>query len=595
MSLWNTFKGYVSAFEQSIDAQFAQKEGLVEENNVHYEDISDTEPIEEQTENEKEKGNEADDTMNEEEKKKKFVEKIKEIESELEIQNQEFERLQKTKDSIGTTGESLLREFDERQTKQLKKFQLMKELETQLTKEIAEHSGVMSDLDNAQSENSSLQQQISELQNHLSLLNNQYKQIMTQDSEASASISKLSIAIEDSKLGIKTKTQELLETKQNAELISKQMQEELKELDGLTKTSAELESQLTIANNAKNSFIENESQLTARLTDLKKQLEIATVTRQQQINDDQRQTTEAMRNFSQTLIQQKEAELEELKIKRQRIAEEISHQQEQNEQEIKDLSKLISDSEIEFKELQNKLKDAKNSLPRMVEPFQMQIDSLKSIYETNQEIEQNVQKRLTQNLAEVEAKFEAVKIKCQTLKEKLDELSRERVSIKSESNRISKQCQEHLKLIEDNVEHIEIQKKLNLEYESQVHSCQANLRSLQSRLEQMNMRIKSIEMTYAMQLKEMTTKLDQLNLKIQKNDATPHNLLLLHELTQECNEIDIEFDSKIQQISKQAGIQHVFDQTVGLIAEKQELIDQLQKLMDKERASFKEKIAKLMK
>ena len=623
---FQALKTYVNDFEKSIDADFANRTKDINKENEknQNESIETTKNEDDKIENKENDKNEKeeitiidndnndfnndnndfdndnnnfdndnnDNGLSDEEKANILKSKIEKIETELEEQNKLFEEHQKILEALGPNSNLLNLEFERRSASISNQINEMKKMEDSLNKEISEFlSDSHNDLNNLQANYSNVKKNLEEAQNKYNGIINDSKALLDEDQQLTIDIDKTIDMINKSKQNISNIKLEISKTANEKEILSSRIKKDQDIITKLCAENSEAENELQKANSKRQEYVEKINQNRERVTNLKQKIQDAYFESEKNIQEQRRMKAQSMKNYTSSLLETMEREKNELITQLQNNSNNQIQQEEKNDNEIRDIKNMISDAEIESISLNQKFNDTKISIPKLVEPIEMQIDSFKSSYNANELIEKSVIDRLMKSLAEIEAKKESVDSSYHFLRAEFNKLIQEKASLNSESS--SAKSQELNKSIEVVTKEIEELRNILFDSKSKVHSLQADISIKNSKLQQISGQIKNLEVNYNNQINTLNNQLQHFEKQI-NSAASPSLFSQWKKLAKECGDIENEIQMKLETIKKQKDLEIVFNQTLEILAERQESVDQVKRAIHRDREFFKKKVTELI-
>ncbi|OHS96283.1 hypothetical protein TRFO_37556 [Tritrichomonas foetus] len=600
MSIWKRLQSYVVDFEKSIDADFAQRnQTIIQEQQEKAElslpqvDNSDNDkPEQEQKPSQPENNAENENVnVNDEAKAEELKAKIHEIEIELENQNKIFEERQKLKEEIGPNVDSLFLEFETRFNKINNQIQELNKIEDKFQAEINEYTKNTNDLQNAQTDYSTIQKELTNAQEIYQRIINDSKLLIDEDQQLTISIDRTNDQIKACKKKINDLKNEKIMIDKKIRDLSTQIDQEKEESLKFSTENSQAENNLQVVKEEQSKFLETVNQYRNKIADLKEKIKNADIENERALIEKRKMKVENMKNLTNSLIEKMENERIQISTQIKQFTNEQIQQEEKDETEIRDMRNMISDAEIEGRTLNQRFLDTKTSVPKLVEPIEMQIDSLKSIFSANESVEKTVLERLSGRLAEIEAKKESVENSTNSMRLELDKLNQEKSLLNMDSSfSTSQELSKSIEAVSNDIESI---KSSNYDLSSQMHSIQAEIALTKSKLRQISGRSRNLESQYLSDIRNLEYQLEQFR-KQEENASSPSLFAQWKKLAKKCGDMDNELELKHGVIQKKREIEIVFNQTLEIVAERQESLDIVKRTINREKDFFKQRVAELI-
>jgi chromosome segregation ATPase len=584
---------FVSDFEKSMDAEFSQRTTPAEPERkdgpaMRAANLSEDEPPNAPPSLEEE------EHVEDHQRADDLRAKIRDLEARLEDQNDEFGSLQRVTEAMGPGAASLIREFDSRSEKLTSQLASHVAAENQALQAIEALSGFAEKVPEIQSELSQFQMELHQLQDELQNSRSSFKLLTEEESQLMADQAQSATEIEQIQKRIDQAGQEIIELEKQKQVLNASIDEGLIQVEQLSKESSEVESDLQAANQEKAELEEKVAQLQARLTDLKQKLNAADEENERAAEERRRLKAEAMKNLSDRLIAEKLNERKQLAEQHQLLIASNAERQEQNDQKLRELALLISQTEFEANELAARVANGPSAIQKSVDDVKSQADAMKHRYETTVAIAETATQRLARVVADIDMKREALRVKIDELKSNCELMNRKRLAVKDEfqsSIRLERQLQNELQRLSESIPK---KRERSAQKGAELAPIQCEVDRLEGQLATVLGKLKGLTLTSQRQISELEARLDELQAKQGRASGQRCMFARWKELTRVCGQLEREAESKRSAIEKQTALDRVFEQTLEVVADKQEELDSLKRTVHREKDFFRQQVAALM-
>ncbi|KAK8888651.1 hypothetical protein M9Y10_033383 [Tritrichomonas musculus] len=666
MSLWKKLHSYVSEFEKTIDDGFANRNQQImapEENKtINDSDISDTDLIklDDQKENENSSteksiqiNDEKEETKNQEgdnidnnentdidlnnekqeeeeneaeiqQKISDLKQKIQNVEDELENQNKLFEKMQKIKETMGPNSDSLIYEYETRNSKLNSQLKELEDIEEKTKKEIEElnsnfnlliHSNSTLEPKNQSSENIAnydsnqiniqLQKDYSNIQNKLSQAQDEYKKIIETSKNLINEDQQLTVDIDTTIDLIKKNKSKIDQLKKERESIEASISKIQNEIESEKETNINLSMENATSQNdlhkvkdEQDMYNEKVATIRKEISQNKEKIKMAENENQRANEKQRRDKIEAMKNLTTSLINEIEKERSKVLGEIQNISNTQKSEEEKEEAEKREMQNMINEAEIESKRLEKRFSDSKSSIPNFVTPIENQIETIKSVFAANETVEKTVASRLLSQLSEIEQKKESITFSNKKLSEEIEKANFEKESLNTKA--LDLKIHEIAEKADKLLKEIENLRNLKFDINDQINQLDADISIKKSKLLQISSNKRALESKYLAEIRQIKEKKGSSSFNGQKsfeNDEPSESSSLFgiwKALAKECGEIDNEIEKKQEAISKQADLEKIFNETLEIVSEHQENVDIAKRTIQREKDFFKKRVQELV-
>lgn len=673
MSFWNRLQGYASEFVKSIDDGFANKnqqeapseDKIIVDSNISDNDIiqldneqnnsetktkeinSNNTEIESKNQNDSNLDKEIDNINNteqnqtqketivsekqEEESEEKIQQRINElketiknVEDKIESQNKLFEKLQSIKEKMGPNSESLILEFETRNSKIISQIEELNEIEEKTKKEIEElnsnlnsllYSKTKSETEDQEKENLNndqihiqLQKDYSNVQKELLQAQDEYnkiietsKNLINEDQQLTIDIDSIIDLINKNKNRIIQLKKERESTESNIIKIQNEIESEKLINIKLSTENAASEKEFSNMKEEQLKYNEKVDSIKKEISKNKEKIKQAE-NENERVNEKQRRDKiEAMKNLASSLINQIEKERSKILDEIHKISNNEKIDEEKEETEKREMQNMINEAEIESKRLEKRFSDSKSSISNFVEPIENQIETLKSVFTANETVEKTVASRLLAQLNEIEQKRESIEFSNKKLNEEIEKANQEKESLSTKN--IDLKIKEINEKTEEVMKEIEKFRNLKFDLSGQINQLEADISMKKSKLIQITSNKRSLESKYLSELREIREKQGNSDLSSDQNfdsqsfkDSSQASSLfgIWKTLAKKCGEIDNEIESKQEAIRKHGDLEKIFNETLEIVSEHQENVDIAKRTIQREKDFFKKRVQELM-
>ncbi|EAY06350.1 hypothetical protein TVAG_151570 [Trichomonas vaginalis G3] len=583
MALWGRVIGFVSKFEQDIDAEFArnpQAPPKEQEESIQIEDISDNDISHVNF-----KENESDEN-----KKKLLIESIQCAVKQIEELNSQQVKLIALKQEMGTDGERCLTEYEKRKEEFQNQINQIANTEKSLKEEIEQLMPHQSELTNVQTEKELVTNQANEFQSF-------YLKIQQDEIEAMAKLSSTTNKLSDLEQEIIRNTALLEKYKSDEQKINKKIPIITERIKPLVEENERLSNECGILSinlrkeqTTKTNFLAQQANLHERINGLKNKISDSNKAAEQVRIDKIQQKAIAMKEFTSKKISQINKDKEELLQQIADLQEFKSNQKDEFEYESSRFKALLDVSRIENQQLNVRMDSLRKSLKDITRPLREQIDSLKLTIESSENNWNSFSLRVKQEIAENNAKIEnfveqSDKIS-QNLKEEKDATEETKDKIQNLQNKI-----EDLKKKYSNEVIQSAQRKLE-EAKQLTAAKQNELTKKQLSFHEYSQKLNSLARKKSEMRSDLEKRLKSAN-DIIEQGKKPSTFIKWKKLTKQLTDLEKEEIQLRNEIKQNDQINILFEQSVEIISERQEQVDSVRRTIQQEKDNFQKQLLQL--
>jgi len=570
MSIWGKFSKYITKLGESIDqdlekSQIDRVEPKKEEINIVIE--NDTNPSE--------NGN--------------LEEKIAEIEEEILEKNKELIKLQEIIELVGPHGVSLFREFQEREEKTKEIYNKLKKNEDSLLEEISSVAFDPQSLALKDSANNQLEKEIAGLKSKLETLERDEKALRQDDENFADAF----LLLDDSIISLNKKKksidEEISQYMDQISLIRVRKNSIITEVQKLNKENELQSLELQRIKDSLSSYQERYQKMKYKINTLSIQILEKSTIREKKDEEIRKSKASSMKKYFESEISRIEEERSTVVKMKDQFLSEKYQKNERNRIEKQSIEEEITNQELLSKELEMKINDIKDSLPLLVKPLESRLDNIKTMYQATTQSRLELENRLLKEIKNMKDKIEENNTR-------IDVIKNEFLNYENEKKEITKR----ISLIKSSLEDYEIKKSSilsdisnndeSISYQNnQIADLKTKFQSLQSKYREI------VEIKNRAEFSKMNAKRDLENnielLSIQlrkKNIISP--FAKWKQLTIQCGDIENSRNKYLAIIEKNNPINRIFGETLKLLSERQERVDNLKKTIKKEKEEFQNKI-----
>lgn len=634
-------QSYVADFEQSIDNDFAQRNQMqvnpepAEKSTIGLDQTDDSEqsndaensnPIKENTSEPSKLSNQTqEDTktentqLNEEETKQKIDDlknQISGLESELENQNKLLTKYTTLKNEMGSNGYSVIKEFQNRNSKIQNQIQELNEIESKIQNEIDTLQLEIQQLngtskESAPSQNSdhnnadiqsNLQNDFANIQQKHLAVYEEYQKVIANSKTLLDDDQQLSIKI-DQAIDLITNSQKKLKELQiekdtienESNHIQSQINQAKKANEILAEENSKAENELQTIRQEVLKFNQSVESMQNEILEKKEKLKQIEADNQIAIEKKRRGKIDAMKNLAQTVLDKIDKERIDILTQLNELSMNDTKTLESEELARNDIAIMINQSEIDAKILEKKFEETKNSIPNQTRPLENQIEMIKTVYANNEKVEKSVIQRLRNQLSVIELKQEDANLSIKKLNEQIDKATAEKLSLTSDQ--IVNEIHDISIQIEKMNSSISQLKETSFDLTGQIHQLKADISIKKSKLSQIETTKRSLETQYLSQLRELQeqTKVESVDKQTEyRTDSTTSLFRCWKDLALECGRIDAEIEKMQKVIESEKDIEKVFHHALSVVSDRQESVDQVKRIINRERDFFHKRILEII-
>ena len=625
MSLWGRFSNFISNLEKTIDEDFAKrenqqnlapgksnekdiKEEIEIEENLEKEEKVDEKLTNEEIENSNKTNENNEQLQNQENTEKtlteqeiqELIQKKENLKKQIKIKDDEILReqadlirFQNAIDQIGTSGASLLEEFNTRKEKLQIVYEKLLKNEEDLKHELDEDSFSDALLTTAETNHKTTKDLLTNVKYEFNKIKEMIENLENEETELDDSIINLDDTLEQLLENKKNLEDEINKINEKSNIKKLSVQDLEEQTEKMKKEGTKLEYSLDEAKDSLKTYKSKIESLKLQREQILNELSTVDNLKQQKAEERRLAKATAMKTMTAEHIQKLEQERKELNDERENLLTEKQQKINEREKEIRDLQNQLTSAEIQEHELKIHLEDAKQSAPRLLLPLQARLDTLKTVYETNEKAYNESIGRLKKELLDSEIKKENAENNCKNMEQDCVKANSEKdkITAKLESNK--QLIQELDQKINDINQEILIIKEKNSILSNELQTLKTNLSTklnnnnkLQEKMTQANIKSQNQE-------KEYQEQIDQLK-KIIATANAPTPMAMWKQLTEKSAQLEKEQGELIKTIKENEGCSKLFNETLDVVAEKQESVDQVKKIIQREKDHFQESIKQLM-
>ena len=621
MSLWGRFSNFISNLEKTIDEDFARRdqqqnnatekaneeeikeneiEELIEEKNDEKETNEEENTNESQENEEKQENQETkENILSEQEiqeqnlKKEELKKQIKNIDDEILREQADLIRYQSAIDQIGSSGASLLEEFNTRKEKLQVVYEKLLLIEEDLKQELDKDSFSDALLTAAETKHETIKDALKGVKYDFNTVKNAMENLQNEESELDDSIVNLDDTLEQLLEHKSTLEEEINKTNEISNIKKIRVNELEDQTEKMRQDAKRIDSSLDEAKDSLRTYQNKINTYKKQINQIMIELNHADNLKQQKAEERRLAKATAMKTMTTEHIQKLEQERKELSEERENLLTEKQQKINEREKEIRDLQNQLTTIEIQEHELKIRLEDAKQSAPRMLLPLQTRLDTLKTVYETNEKAYSESIARLKKELLDSEIKKDKAESNCRDLEQENAKanIEKEKVTTKVESN---KQLIDELdQKKSDCSQEILILQERNVSLSNELQTLKSNLTEKLNNNTKLQEKITHDNIKFDKQEKEYREQLEQLN-RIISTAKAPTPMTMWKQLTEKSAKLEKEREDLIKTIKENEGCTKLFNETLDVVAEKQESVDQVKKIIQREKNHFQESIKLLM-
>lgn len=588
--LWGKFSNFISNLEKTIDNDFENMEASMNAPvNIEKKEIIAELSDDEKIEPEETKEVEADDNS----RKQELISKIKAAEQELENNQKEVEKFQNVIDQIGAAGASLLDEFDTRQEKLQAIYDKLLLNEKTIQNEIDDASHADELLNSVTAQHTKARRLLEEYEIEFDQAKIAYDELVSDEKKVDNSIQNLNEMIEEL-------TNEKLEIEQKTSSFLSKATEKESKIEKLEKDNEEISNTASSMAATVSTFKEKQINLFTKKVSLENQrneilnkLNEASVAQQIENRKQIENRVTAMKDFAQEIMNKQDQEIKTLNQETETLQSEIKLENINFEREKQNYEKLITQAEVEEEQLKIKLDDCKANNPRTLLSLQTKLDTLKSVFESTETVQNETISRLKNDLIEIQVKNETISEEIKNLQNSLAELNKEKAESKAsheEKKRKRQEYEEEIAKINQEINNLnEIIKskhemKLNLEDES---------KKLVLESTKLKDTIEIRENKYNQMKNDLNAQLSDYKRIIETNNE-PTTFMKWKSLCEKCASLDKEIAMLQIELQQSSGLDLVFSQTLETLAERQDTLEIVKRTIAREKQCFQQKLQELL-
>lgn len=593
MSFFSKVTNFIKTLEAEIDQDFNKKNFSQEvQHNDELENIDgeiekNPEGISHITNNESEESIDG--------KKEKLL-KLKEEFNQKEKENEEYSSklafLQNIQSQVGEQGKTLLCEFKSR-TKQIEKqIQAIQDEKERISSEInaseddVNYSHIRSTSIEIQSQLHNYHAQYESEEDKEKQLKKDFEEICSQIDNASSLLIKLNQTY-------KTISDTNTQIQNNIKNNEKSLEQQQIDFDHLQLQYKTLSSQFTAQNQEINQFNSDKAKLLTKIKNTQAQIQQNDHEYQLQLDQKRIALAESMRSFTVTKMKSYEVERQEISKQKDEFISKLSELQTNYEHELKEIESFIITAEFEHKELESNYESSRNGSKKASDSLQQQLDNILLLLNENQSIESNLIQRANDEMTNIKQKYYSYSQKTAAIQKEIQEITSKDEKQLQDINNINEKIQQlNNDILELNKEISDLENS-KLSQSKELSATNLKLSETRSKFIQVNNSFEQRDRKFDRQQKEICKLIDEQNQKIEKASGYG-KMAKWKDLTKKCGALDYEREELVEEIKKDLPIRKIFNESLKLIAEKQESIDRYHSLIDKERSNFKTRLLALM-
>ena len=596
--MWQRVRGFVANIEKNIDAEFAPVQVNVQEKTP---ETSIQNYLSDDDDNSKIDFKPEDDA---ETHKEQLKQRISEIEEQTESLNLQFEKYQNVLKEIGDDGILLLQEFEKRQRKLKNDLSRINSTEDHLKQEIEDLIASSPNVQLDSTVKTPEEALLSELKEQESKLNQFYSK-----SEIDIEKIKKDIAQVDMDIGERDKEfsqfseelnhlqedlqKHLNEFKKKIPATNERIEQLSNKIEQLSLQLGSSEIELKSVSSEKEKFDQQISRYKAQIDNLRMKRDNADLVAQKMNEEKKILISNSMKDFTNKELQKLEKIRANLREERSELTELKIEQEDRHNQEMSSMQALLTSNEIENAQLKIRFDNlSKKVLPNLTNPLIEQIESLKIMKETSEKAFESFSNRMREEMAQIDAKKLYKDEQIKEIQENILKEKNEKQKQLIDGMESLKQLKEEL-LSKCTQSHIDSLKQETEKTKEELADLKLQLEKSFSKQRSLNEKIKNLKTQEETEKKNYEARMKTALATVEQGKK-PTTFARWKELTKKIAQLDKEEGKLGKEIEESKEIQILFDQSVEMIAERQEQVESVKRAIQREKDYFQRTLKTLI-